>query len=107
MSRARPPAEVTMTRPVLVLAFLAALVLPGPAFALRHIIVGNEPLTGFGKEVLDALNVEERVLLSEHDGSYTVYFKGGPVALNRAFKHLVALPTTKHEIILLPVPAPE
>ena len=98
-----------MTRSVLVLALLSALVLSGPAFALRHIIVGNEPLkTGFGgKEVLDALNVEERVLLSEHDGDLTIYYKGGPTALNRAFKHLVALPTTKHEIILLPVPAPE
>ena len=98
-----------MTRPVLLIAVLAAFVLPGPAFGLRHIIVGNQPLqSGFGgKEVLDALNVEERVLLSEHDGDLTIYYKGGPAALNRAFKHLVALPTTRHEIIILPVPAPE
>lgn len=98
-----------MNRRALLVAVLSAMALPGPAFALRHIIVGNAPLqAGFGgKEVLDALNVEERVLLSEHDGSYTIYYKGGPTALNRAFRHLVALPATKHEIFLLPVPAPE
>jgi hypothetical protein len=55
--------------------------------------------------LLDALNVEERVLLSEHDGSLSIYFKGGPAALNKAFRHFVALPADKREVFLLPVPA--
>lgn len=89
------------------LGLLAALVLPGPAFALRHIIVGNAPLgpgPGFGTELLAALNVEERVFLMEHDGSHTVYFQGGPKALNQAFRHFAALPADRREIILLPGP---
>lgn len=95
-----------MTRRALVAALL--LVLPGPAFAIRHVIVGNEPLGpghGFGKELLTAVNVEERVYLSEHDGDLSIYFKGGPAALNRAFRHFAALPADKREIFLLPVPA--
>lgn len=90
------------------LGLLAALILPGPAFALRHIIVGNQPLypgPGFGKEFVAACNVDERVLLSEHEGSYTVYFQGGPKALNDAVRHFLAIPAGKHEIILLPGPA--
>lgn len=87
------------------LGLVAALAVPGPAFALRHIIVGNQPLGPgpvFGKELLAACNVDERVLLSEHDGSYTVYFRGGPKALNEAVRHFLAIPAARREIILLP-----
>jgi hypothetical protein len=47
-----------MNRRALVLGLLAALALPAPAFALREVIVGNEPLSGYGKELLALLNVE-------------------------------------------------
>ena len=96
-----------MTRRALVVALVLAA--PTPAFALREVIVGNEPLGpefGYSKELLAALNVPERVYLSSHTGgSLDVYFQGGPTALNRAFRHVAALPAHKHELILLPVPA--
>ena len=82
------------------LGLLAALALPCPAFALREVIVGNEPLTGYGKELLALLNVEERVYLEAGplDGMLTVHFHGGPKAVNHALRHFSALPVAKHEI---------
>src|SRR5262249_37182538 len=90
------------------LGLFAALVLPGPAFALREVIVGNEPLTGYGKQLLALLNVEERVYL-EHgplNGMLTVHFHGGPRAVNHALSRFPAVPAAEHEIILRPGPAP-
>ena len=89
---------------------LVVLVVPAPAFALRSIMTGNEPLGpqhGFDKEVLDALNVPERVLLSEGglDASLDVYFKGGPKALNDAFRKFAAVPAARHEVIVMPYAA--
>lgn len=96
-----------MSRCALVLGLLAVLVLPRPAFALREVIVGNQPLgPGFvsDKELLAALNVEERVYLSQHGltGSLEVYFKGGPRALNVAFRHFAAIAAERREVILRP-----
>lgn len=92
------------------LGLLAVLVGPAPAFALREIITGNRPIGpegGHDKEVLAALNVPERVLLSEGglDGSLEVYFKGGPRALNDAFRRFAAIPAGTHEVVLMPFPA--
>ena len=97
-----------MTRHAPFLGLLAALAVPGPAFALRHVIVGNEPLSGYGKEVLALLNVEERVCLEDGplSGMLTVHFQGGPRAVNHALRHFPALPAAEHEIILRSAPAP-
>ena len=100
-----------MPRRALLLGLLAALALPHSAFALREIIVGNQPLgPGFGldEKTLAAVNMEERVYLSEGglDGTFDVYFKGGPKAVNEAIRRFAALPAEEREIILLPVPAP-
>lgn len=97
-------------RRFLPIGLAAALALPTPAFALRSIMTGNQPLGpqhGFDKEVLDALNVPERVLLSEGglDGSLEVYFKGGPKAINDAFRKFAAIPAGTHEVVLMPFPA--
>jgi hypothetical protein len=99
-----------MPRAAILLAALSALILPGPAFALREVIVGNQPLPpGFvaDKELLAALNVEERVFLSQNSmgGSLDVYFKGGPKALNAAFRQLAAIAAQKREVIVRPGPA--
>jgi hypothetical protein len=97
-----------MTRHSPLLGLLAALAVPGPAFALRHVIVGNEPLSGYGKEVLALLNVEERVYLEDGplSGMLTVHFHGGPRAVDHTLRHFLALPAAEHEIILRPAPAP-
>jgi len=97
-----------MTRCTPVLGLLAALAAPTPAFALRHVIVGNEPVSGYGKEVLALLNVEERVYLEDGPlgGMLTVHFHGGPRAVNHALSWFPALPAAEHEIILRPAPAP-
>ena len=57
--------------------------------------------------MLDALNVPERVLLSEGglDASVDVYFKGGPKALNDAFRKFAAISAKQHEVVLMPFPA--
>jgi len=98
-----------MKRCALVFGLLSFLTIPTPAFALREVIVGNQPLGpgSFGKELLAAANVQERVYLSSHamEGSLTMYYKGGPKALNESIRHFAAVPANKHEIILLPVPA--
>jgi hypothetical protein len=61
---------------------LSTLTIPAPTYALRHVIVGNATIGpgGFDTEVLAAANVQERVYLEGHDGSLTLYFKGGPKA---------------------------
>jgi hypothetical protein len=98
-----------MKRCALVFGLLSFLAIPAPAFALREVIVGNQPLGpgGYSKEVLAAANVQERVYLSAHamEGSLTMYYKGGPKALNESIRHFAAVPADKHEIIILPVPA--
>jgi hypothetical protein len=99
-----------MKRCALVFGFLAVLALPAPAFALREIMTGNQPIgpeSGHDKEVLAAVNVEERVLLSTGGlvNDLDVYFKGGPKALNEAFRRFAAIPAGKREIILMPFPA--
>jgi hypothetical protein len=86
------------------------LALPAPAFALREIMVGNQPLgpgSGLDEKTLAAVNLEERVVLSEGGlgGTFDVYFKGGPKALNEAFRRFAAIPADRHEIILMPFPA--
>jgi hypothetical protein len=98
-----------MKRCALVFGFLALLAVPAPAFALREIMVGNQPIpdTGHGKEVLAALNVPERVLLSVGGlvNDMEVYFKGGPKALNDALRKFAAIPAGTHEVVLMPFPA--
>jgi hypothetical protein len=98
-----------MKRHAPLLGLLAALALPGSAFALREIIVGNQPIGaehGYDKEVLDAVNVPERVVLSEGglDGELEVYFRGGPKAVNQAFRRFAAIPAAEREIVLRPGP---
>ena len=67
----------------------------------------DRPGDGFDDKTLDAVNVPERVLLSDHEGTYDVYFKaGGPNAVNEALRRFAALPGRDREIVLLPVPAP-
>src|SRR5947208_152915 len=72
------PEALEVTRGAILLAVLA---LPGPAFALQRIILGNErvgPEIGGGPEALAALNVDERVFLRNHEGALDAYFKGNP-----------------------------
>ncbi|HKA07871.1 MAG TPA: hypothetical protein VKD71_11485, partial [Gemmataceae bacterium] len=68
-----------MNRCALVFGLFSVVAIPAPAFALREVIVGNQPLNGFSKEVLSAANVPERVFLSHHAeaGSLTMDYKGG------------------------------
>lgn len=99
-----------MKRCALVFGLLALLTVPTPAFALREIMTGNRPIgpeSGHDKEVLAAVNMEERVLLSTGglDASLEVYFKGGPKALNEAFRRFAAIPAGRHEVVLMPFPA--
>jgi hypothetical protein len=79
---------------------------PAPAFALREVIVGNEPLSGYSPELLALLNVEERVYLEAgpEPGTVTAYFHGGPRAINAALWRFAALPAAEREIILRPAP---
>jgi hypothetical protein len=98
-------------RRFLLLGVVAVLILPTPAFALRELMFGNTPISpgpGFSDELLAALNVPERVVLSHGpmDGEYEVYFKGGPKALNEAIRRFAAVPAGKHEVILVPYAAP-
>jgi hypothetical protein len=85
-----------MKRCALFVGCIALFAAPAPAFALREVILGNRPLPpGFGgldKEALAALNVEERVYLSNHEGTLDVYFKGDPKALNDALRRFAAIP---------------
>jgi hypothetical protein len=101
------PDEVTMSRCAL-LGLVATLAGPAPAFALREVVVGNAPLSGYHKELLALLNVEERVYLEDGPlGSMvTAYFHGGPTAVNQALRRFAALPADKHEIHLRPAPGP-
>src|SRR5579862_9315163 len=97
-------------RRVLFLGLVAALTTATPAFALREIMVGNAPIgpgSGHDQEVLDALNVPERVILAEGglDASLDAYFKGGPKALNDAFRKFAAIPADTREIRLVPFAA--
>jgi hypothetical protein len=89
---------------------LLVLVLPAPAFALREIMLGNRPLgpgSGLDEKTLAAVNMEERVVLSEGglDGTFDVYFHGGPKALNEAVRRFAAIPAGRHEVVLMPFPA--
>jgi hypothetical protein len=97
-------------RRFILLGLVAVLCATTPAFALRSIMVGNQtlgPEHRLNDEVLDAFNVPERVVLSEGglDGTYEVYFHGGPKALNQAFRRFAAIKAGKHEVILMPFPA--
>jgi hypothetical protein len=92
-------------RRVIFLGIVASLFTATPAFALRSIMIGNAPLgPGLDKEVLAAFNVPERVVLSQGplDGTYEVYFHGGPKALNEALRRFSAIKAGKHEVILMP-----
>jgi hypothetical protein len=96
-----------MNRHAILLGLVSALTIPASAQALGFIIVGNQPIGpegGYTKEVLAAVNVEERVYAYIHDFQQTFYFKGGPKALNQAMRHFAAIPDDNHEIILLPAP---
>lgn len=89
---------------------VALFLLPAPAFALREIMTGNRPLgseSGYDKEVLAAINMEERVLLSTGGlvNDVDVYYKGGPKALNETLRRFAAIPAGSHEVILMPFPA--
>lgn len=95
-----------MLRPLL-LGLVAVLAGPGSAFALRTVIIGNQPVTGFSTELRALLNVPERVYLADGPlgGDLNVYFHGGPKALNTALRRFADLSADRHEIILLPPPA--
>ena len=86
---------------------LTLLCLTTPAYALREVVVGNQPLRPgrFRPEILAAVNTEERVYLYVHDGNPFFFFKGGPRSLNEAIRRFAAIPADKREIILLPAPA--
>jgi hypothetical protein len=97
-------------RRVILLGLVASLFSATPAFALRMIMVGNQPIgpeSGMSKEVLAAFNMPERVILSEGPlgGDYDVYFRGGPKAVNEALRRFAAIKAGKREIILMPFPA--
>jgi hypothetical protein len=97
-------------RRVIILGLVAILSSATPAFALRMIMTGNQPIgpeSGLNKEVLAAFNMPERVILSEGGlaGYYDVYFHGGPKALNEALRRFAAIKAGKHEVTLMPFPA--
>ena len=97
-------------RRVILFSFVAILFSASPAFALRMIVPGNQPIgpkSGLSKELLAAFNMPERVILSEGglDGQYDVYFHGGPKAINEALRRFAAIKAGKHEVILRPFPA--
>lgn len=97
-------------RRVFLLGLVASLFCASPAFALRMIMVGNQPIgpeSGLSKEVLAAFNMQERVILSEGGlaGYYDVYFHGGPKAVNEALRRFAAIKAGKHEVTLMPFPA--
>jgi len=97
-----------MKRCALVLGLATGLALPAPAFALIEIVVGPGrvgPEIGLGTEALAAANVEERVYLSNHEGTFEIYFRGGPKALNETARRFAAIPADRREIVLLPGPA--
>src|SRR5262245_5350171 len=92
---------------VIFLGLVAILLSARPAFALREIMTGNQPIgpeSGLGKEVLAAFNMPERVLLSSGPmpGDYDVYFHGGPKAINEALRRFAAIKAGKHEVTLMP-----
>jgi hypothetical protein len=94
-------------RRVIFLGLVASLCSASPAFALRHIKIGNEPIgpqSGLDKEVLAAFNMPERVILSEGGlgGSYDVFFRGGPKAINESLRRFAAIRASKHEVTLMP-----
>src|SRR5262245_66479029 len=94
-------------RRVILLGLVASLFSATPAFALRMIMTGNQPLgpeRGLEKEVLAAFNVPERVILSEGglDGNYEVYFHGGPKALNEAVRQFAAIRAGHAGAVLIP-----
>jgi hypothetical protein len=89
---------------------VAILFSASPAFALREIMVGNQPFgpeSGLDKEVLAAFNMPERVILSAGPlaGYYDVYFHGEPKAVNEALRRFAAIKARKHEVTLMPFPA--
>jgi hypothetical protein len=99
---------VTMKRCALLLGLLSILTISGPAHALGHVIVGNQPIgpeSGYGRELLAAVNMDERVYAYIHDWHLSFYFKGGPKALNDAMRRFAAIPADRREIRLLPAPA--
>ncbi len=97
-----------MSRCALLTGLLSALVVPAPARAIADVMIGNGPIgpgLGFGKELLAAVNVEERVCFVSHIAYQSFYFKGEPKAVNDALRRFATLPAKKREIRLLPVPA--
>ena len=97
-------------RRIVLFGLVTILLAPTPAFALREIMTGNQPIgpeSGHDKEVLAAVNMEERVLLSTGGlvNDLEVYFKGGPKALNEAFRRFAAIPAGKREVVLMPFAA--
>src|SRR5262245_36743405 len=99
-----------MNRRAVLFGLLSTLVLPACAQALSSVIVGNEPLgpeSGFDKRLLEAINVDERVILYHHEASLRMYFKGGPKAINLMMQRFMAIPADRREIIILPAPAKE
>lgn len=96
-----------MTRPAVVLAVLAASLAPERLHALATEQLGNKPIGpgwGFGPQLLEAVNVEERVYWHEVNGNPTFFFKGGPKEVNLAIRRFMAIPHDKREIVLLPGP---
>jgi hypothetical protein len=96
-----------LMRRFILLGLVAILSYATPAFALREIMVGNQPLrpeSGLDKEVLAAFNMPERVILSAGPlaGYYDVYFHGGPKAINEALRRFAAIKAGKHEVTLMP-----
>ena len=96
-----------MTRAAIPFAVAAALAVPAAAHALATEHLGNQPVGpgwGFGRQLLDAVNVPERVYWYEVNGNPTFYFKGGPKAVNEAVRRFAAIPAERREIVLLPGP---
>src|SRR5262245_46257940 len=97
-----------MKRCALVFSLAAGLAMAAAAFALIEIVGGPGrvgPEIGLGTEALAAANVEERVYLSNHEGTFEIYFRGGPKALNETARRFAAIPADKREIVLFPGPA--
>jgi hypothetical protein len=93
------------------LGFFSGLILPlatpTPVHALATEHLGNEAIGhgwGFGKELLTAVNLPERVYWYEVNGNPYFYFRGSSSALNDAIRKFIAIPADKREIILLPGP---
>lgn len=97
-----------MKRCALLLGLVSVLALPAAAHALGEVMFGNQPIgpeSGLGKELLAAVNVEERVYYLHHDWYLSFNFKGTPKAVNEALLRFAAIPADRREIRLLPAGA--